>query len=232
MLTSIGAVLNGAPAGPACPPVRRGSHRAGRCEGVFWRATNRQEVRRICLAARRYELVGRRAGQRNGPLGHVALEVLELLGHLVHYRTGRLEPSLEYLMRTLRRSKDAIVRALRALRDHGFLDWLRRYVPTGQEGRGPQVKQTSNAYRLSLPARALRLLGRLMQAPPVPDDISHAREQHKAEQEAHRASLPLDELALLEVEDTRLGRLLASLGRAVQERESARQAESRAKKNA
>jgi hypothetical protein len=67
-------------------------------------------------------------------------------------------------MRKLRRSKDAVVRALQALRAHGFLDWLRRYVPTGQEGRGPQVKQTSNAYRLSMPARAMRLLGRLADA--------------------------------------------------------------------
>ena len=232
MFTPIGDLLTGAPAGAAPRPVRRGSRLAGRCEGTFWRATSRQEVRRILLAARRFDLVGRGAGRRNGPLGHVALEVLELLGHLVHYRTGRLEPSLEYLMRTLRRSKDAIVRALRALRDHGFLDWLRRYVPTGQEGRGPQVRQTSNAYRLALPAQALRLLGRLLQTPPLPDDISHAQEQHRAEQEAHRASLPLDELALLEVEDTRLGRLLASLGRAVQERESARQAQSKTKKNA
>lgn len=230
MFTTIGVLLTGAPAGPAPQPVRRGSRLAGRCEGTFWRAISRQEVRHILLAARRYELVGRRAGRRNGPLGHVALEVLELLGHLVSYRTGRLEPSLEYLMRTLRRSKDAIVRALRSLRDHGFLDWLRRYVPTGQEGRGPQVRQTSNAYRLALPARALRLLGRLMQAPPVPDDVSHAREQHKTEQEAYRASLPLDEFALLEVEDDRLSRLLASLGRSVQERESAQQTELKAKR--
>jgi hypothetical protein len=188
MFTPIGALLTGAPAGPAPQPVRRGSRLAGRCEGTFWHAISRQEVGRILLAARRYELVGRRAGRRNGPLGHVAIEVLELLGHLVSHRTGRLEPSLEYLTQKLRRSKDAIVRALRSLRDHGFLDWLRRYVPTGREGRGPQVRQTSNAYRLSLPAQALRLLGRLMQVPPVPDDISHAHEQHRAEQEAHRAS--------------------------------------------
>jgi hypothetical protein len=229
MFTTIGAILDGAPAGPACPPVRRGSHLAGRCEGVFWRSISRQEVRRICLAARRYELVGRRAGQRNGPLGHVALEVLEFLGHLVSYRTGRLEPSLEYLMRRLRRSRDAVVRALQALRAHGFLDWLRRYEPTGREGRGPQVRQTSNAYRLSLPARALRLLGRLMQAPPVPDDVLEAQKLHTSERATYRASLLLEELPGLEIEDDRLGRLLAELGRSVRERESARRSESQAR---
>ena len=65
------------------------------------------------------------------------------------------------------------------------------YVPTGHDGRGPQVRQTSNAYRLTLPARALRLLGRLMQTPSLPDDVSQAHEQHRAEQEAYRASLTL-----------------------------------------
>ncbi|HRM75333.1 MAG TPA: helix-turn-helix domain-containing protein, partial [Paracoccus sp. (in: a-proteobacteria)] len=61
---------------------------------------------------------------------------MELFANLVDFRTGRLEPAIETLMRMLRRSRDAIVRALKALRSHGFLDWLRRYVPTGNEGRG------------------------------------------------------------------------------------------------
>ena len=229
MLTAIGMILDGSPSTTDRIPVRRGSHLAGRCEAMFWRATCRQEVRRILLAARRYELAERRFGRRNGPLGHVALEVLELLSHLVSYRTGRLEPSLEYLMQKLRRSKDAIVRALQALRTHGFLDWLRRYVPTGREGRGPQVKQTSNAYRLSLPARAMRLLGRLAERPPVPDDVSHAQEARTTEMDLHRASLPLGEFARFEVDDNPLAQALASLGRLVQERESAKQTELMAK---
>jgi len=229
MLTSIGAILDGSPTGPAPQPVRRGSHRAGRCEGTFWKPISRQEIRRICLGARRYELAGRGAGRRNGPLGHIALEVLELLANLVSYRTGRLEPSVAYLMQKLRRSKSAIYNALHALRAHGFLDWLRRYEPTGREGRGPQLRQTSNAYRLSLPARALRLLGRLLQAPPLPDDVHHARELHASETAVYRASLPLDELPLFEVEDERLGRLLAEMGRTVQKRESAKASESQAK---
>ena len=231
MLTSIGAVLKGAPAGPAPQPVRRGSHQAGRCEALFWQPTSRQEVRRVVLAARRFDLLGRKAGRRNGPLGHIALEVLELLAHLVSYRTGRLEPSVAFLMQKLRRSKSAIYHALHALKAHGFLDWLRRYEPTGREGRGPQLRQTSNAYRLALPAQALRCLGRLLQAPPLPEDVSHAQELQASERAAHRASLPLDELPLVEVEDHRLGQLLARLGRSVQERESGQQTESQAKKN-
>ena len=226
MFAQIGAVLAGAPPERERTPVRRQSRAAGRCEGVFWRRTNRQEVRQIVLAARRYELACREPGSRNGPLGGVAIEVLELFANLVDFRTGRLEPAIETLMRMLRRSRDAIVRALKALRSHGFLDWLRRYVPTGNEGRGPQVKQTSNAYRLSLPARAKQFLGRFGVIPPPPDDHVHAEAERQADTEAHRASLPLDELALFDVGDNPLGQALARLARSMKQRESARQTES------
>jgi hypothetical protein len=226
MFEQIGAVLTGASSERERTPVRRQSRAAGKCESVFWRRTNSQDVRKIVLAARRYELAGRQPGSRNGPLGGVAIELLELFANLVNFRTGRLDPSIETLMRYLRRSRDAIVRALKALRQHGFLDWLRRYIPTGNQGRGPQVQQTSNAYRLALPARALRLLGRMGMAPPPPDDHTHAIELRAAEIDAHRKSLPLNELALFDVGDNPLGQALARLGRLISLRESARQTES------
>lgn len=241
MFTTIGTVLAGPPPQAARRPrVRRGSRLAGRCEATFWRGTSRQEVRRVLLAARRYELVGRQTGRRRGPLGHVALEVLELLGHLVSYRTGRLEPSLQYLMSKLRRSKDAVVRALAALREHGFLDWLRRHEAIELvEGPGPRVRQVSNAYRLSLPARAAQLLGHLRSSPPLPDDVAQERADRSAYVAAHKAGLPLAELPLAEVEDDRLAQVLGALGRAVearvtqsrlvQERESAHRSEPRAR---
>ncbi len=237
MFTTIGAVLGGPIPRAGRHPVRRGSRLAGTCEGAFWRRTDRQEVRRVVLAARRYELAGRQKGRRNGPLGHVALEVLELLANLVSYRSGRLDPSYAYLMAKLRRSKDAVHRALRALREHGFLDWLRRHEAIELvEGPGPQVRQVSNAYRLSLPARAARLLGHLLSAPPLPDDVAAEREQRAATLAEHKAGLPLSELPLAEVEDDRLARVLGELGRAVeararlgQERKSAGQTELQAK---
>lgn len=95
-------------------------------------------------AAVRYDLAGKQKGQRNGPLGPVGLQVLALMAHKVNRKTGQLDPAITYFMAKLKRSRDAIVRALKALRHHGFLDWLRRYVPTGNE-TGPQVQQTSNA---------------------------------------------------------------------------------------
>ncbi|SDH19384.1 replication protein A [Pelagibacterium luteolum] len=215
------------PPAERCPtPVRRRSHFKGRSEGRIWRPTNRQEVQKVLLAAKRYELAERQKGERTGPLGSVAIEVLEYFVNLVDFRTGRLEPSIGTIMGKVRRSRDAVVRALKALRAHGFLDWLRRYEPTGNEGRGPQVQQASNAYRLSLPEKALRFLGRFGKASPPPDDHSHAQEVHAAELDAYRKALPLDEMALFEAGDSPLGRALAALGSALQKRESAKQTES------
>ncbi len=229
MLQHISSALEGAPSRPDRVPVRRHSHLAGRCEGVFWRRTDRREVRRLLLGARRYELATRASGRRRGALGHVALELLELLGNLVSFKTGRLEPSVTFLMDRLRRSRDAVVRALQALQAHGFLDWLRRYEPTGHKGRGPQVRQVSNAYRLSLPPRAARLLGTQSVDAPLPDDLAQELATRREELAALKAALSLPELASVEVEDGLLGRLLAELGRRVQERESGRQTESQAR---
>ena len=165
-------------------------------------------------------------GERSGPLRSVALDVLRLFVNLIDFRTGRLEPSITTIMDRLGRSRDTIVRALKNLRAHGFIDWLRRYEPTGNEGRGPQVQQTSNAYRLSLPEKARQFLGRFGKTPPPPDDYSAAQKARAAELGAYRKTLPLDELALFEAGDNPLGRALAALGKMVQKRESDNQTES------
>ena len=110
------------------------------------------------------------------------------------------------------------VRALAALREHGFLDWLRRHERVEVvEGPGPRVRQVSNAYRLSLPARAAQLLGHWLSASPeLPDDLVQEREDRAAWLREHKAALPLYELPLAEVEDDRLARVLGELGRAVE----------------
>ena len=246
MMKPIGALLEGAGPGVgpgaqagagrgrrARDPVRRGSRLAGTCEGAWWRRTDRREVRQVFLAAKRYELLGRQAGRRRGPLGHVGLEVLELLANIVSHRTGRLEPAITYLMGKLKRSKDAVVRALAALREHGFLDWLRRHetVEVLEDAPGPRVRQVSNAYRLSLPARAAQLLGHwLSSSPSLPDDVAQAREDRAVYLAEHKAALPLSELPLAEVEDDRLARVLGELGRAVEARARAVQRQVRGDK--
>ena len=83
MIEAIGDIVGGSRPQRECTPVRRQSRAAGRCEGAFWRRTDRQTVRKVVLAARRYELATRQPGARNGALGSVALEILELFANLV-----------------------------------------------------------------------------------------------------------------------------------------------------
>ena len=224
--TALGLVFP--PPAPRCPtPVRRHSHIRGRSEGRIWRPTTRKDVQAILKAAEIYNEAGlREKGERSGPLGSVALDVLRLFVNLIDFRTGRLEPSITTIMDRLGRSRDTIVRALKNLRAHGFIDWLRRYEPTGNEGRGPQVQQASNAYRLSLPEKARQFLGRFSKAPPPPVDHGQDQQAWSEQIDTYRKALPLDELALSEAGDTALGRALAALWKAIQKRESDNQTES------
>jgi DNA-binding transcriptional MocR family regulator len=165
-------------------------------------------------AAEQYDRTERAKGEPQGPLGQVGLEVLRELLRLVDHATGRLDPSIEGLASRLRRSRDAVWRALKALKTHGFIDWIRRYVPAPTAGRaGPQVRQTSNAYRLKLPAFAKALLGKATRAP-IPDDHEQRR----------RAMA--DALRRMVADENGVGEAVDRFGRSVWERETARQAES------
>ena len=215
------------PPAEKCPtPVRRHSHFKGRSEPRFWRRTTRRDVQDVLKAAKKYELAERRKGERYGPLGSVAIEVLEYFVNLVDFETGRLEPSIATIMSRVKRSRNAVVQALKALRAHGFLDWLRRYEPTGNEGRGPQVQQVSNAYRLSLPEKARQLLGRFGKAPPPPADHGQDQRAWSEAIDAYKKTLPLDERTLLDVADDALGRSLVNLAKSFIKRESSRKTES------
>lgn len=129
------------------------------------------------LAAERFERTRRKKGERCGPLGPVGLEVLRELLRLVDFRSGRLEPAILTLCSRLKRSKDAIVRALANLRANGFLDWIRRW----RADSDGMIKQTTNAYRIVLPPAAIALLGALAMVPPAPDDaLGRVRDREAA----------------------------------------------------
>ena len=216
------------PPAERCPtPVRRHSHIRGRSEGRIWRPTTRKDVQAILKAAEIYNEAGlHEKGERSGPLGSVALDVLRLFVNLIDFRTGRLEPSITTIMDRLGRSRDTIVRALKNLRAHGFIDWLRRYEPTGNEGRGPQVQQASNAYRLSLPEKARQFLGRFGKAPPPPVDHGQDQQAWSEAIDAYKNALPLDERTQLDAGDSPLGQTLVRMAKTFMKRESDNQTES------
>lgn len=147
------------------------------CAKSCFKKTNRQETQKILLAAKRYDVASKQPGKKNGPLGAIAIEILEYFVNLIDYQSGRLEPSIKKLMQKIGRSRDAVVRALNNLRNHGFIEWVRRYVKTGLHY--PKVKQTSNAYKLCLPEVAKKLIKSFFSPPPLPEDIEDKVEKRK-----------------------------------------------------
>ena len=177
---SIGEILSKAQpakAHRAFQPVRRNSYYAhDRRATALWRplAPNKQKARELIAvrmkAAEFYDRRHKEPGRRNGPLGHVGLEVLRELYRRVDYKTGRLDPAIATICEAIKRSKQAVVDALKRLKEHGFLDWARRSEPIDDaEGAGPRVRQISNAYGFNLPKYAAAWVARKIGKGPPPD---------------------------------------------------------------
>lgn len=191
MSMTFGAVANRTPekrSHRTGQPVRRNSRLRGHCEAGFWRPLTKKDGWRLVVLAKEYDKLRKEKGKKNGALGGIAIEILEYMIDRMDRKTGRLEPSLDTLMKKLGRSRDAIWKALKRLQAHGFIDWLRRYEPTGNDGAGPQVQQTSNAYRLLRPRQAEQAVAGA--STPLPDDI----EQAELEKDITRAEHEVDEI--------------------------------------
>jgi hypothetical protein len=202
-------------------PVRRNSFNAGEREGRFWRPVDPKIKWANIRAAETYDRQNKEPGKRNGPLGHVALEIVREMYRIVDYKTGRLDPSIDFLMSKLQRSRAAICAALARLKEHGFIEWMRRTEPTGNEGWGPQVRQISNAYRLCVPKVAKKVVDFITSKKrPLPDDDAHRREQEVVEDTAMLESLPIEERMVAIVGQNELAETLARIGRLIDDNAS------------
>jgi hypothetical protein len=203
-------------------PVRRNSYYANdRRATSVWRpiAGDNRTARRIIAArmkaAEFYDRRNKEAGKRNGPLGHIGLEVLRELYRLVDFRSGRLEPAIDTVCKAIRRSRAAVVAAMRRLREHGFLIWVRRSEPTDNAGAGPQIRQITNAYGFNLPKHAAAWAARILGNGPPPDCDVARRERDKAELDAMVHSLPTAEFVDCLDVNPGLAEILTKLGEGV-----------------
>lgn len=226
---AIGDVLNGT-SGPKVrrtyQPVRRNSRHRGDREHRIWhqigdgtKRGGRRYAAAVMKAAEFYELRNKQPGRKNGPLGHIGLEVLRALFRVVDFKTGRLEPAIAYICERIRRSRAAVVEALARLKEHGFLDWIRRTEPTDNVGAGPQVRQITNAYGFDLarlPRSAAAWVKKILGIGHPPPDCEAARgEQHRADMDAMLETVSCEEQASVLIEDDELRESLAGLGRAL-----------------
>lgn len=225
---SIGEILGGLRPGKRArtfQPVRRNSYHAGEHEGRLWQrlGANNRDARRLIgarmKAAERYDRQHKAPGKKNGPLGHVGLEVLRQLYRIIDFKTGRLDPAIDTVCRSIRRCRSAVVAAMKRLKEHGFLDWVRRTEPTGNEGAGPQVKQITNAYGFGLPAEAADWVKRDLGNGPPPDCEVARQERDVAETAAMLESASIAAQAQFLTDDPELIELLAKFGSGIDRRE-------------
>ncbi|OJW72773.1 MAG: hypothetical protein BGO57_16135 [Sphingomonadales bacterium 63-6] len=161
-------------------------------------------------------------GAKNGILGQVALDVLDALyNRFLDYKTGALEPAIMTIAEAVGHSYSAVHRALKRLREAGFLHWVRRTRPSETEGEaGPQVEQISNAYALLVPDKIEALVRHLIGKAPVPSDVSWDRSQRRAEFKDMLASLSAkDFLADFWRGDSLAGETLAKIAAAIDRHE-------------
>jgi hypothetical protein len=222
MARSIGEIALGLPAAKrqrTFQPVRRNSYHADdrRTQRIWQRlGANNRDARRLIAArlkaAEYYDRRNKEDGKRNGPLGHIGLEVLRELYRIVDFKTGRLEPAIATICEKIRRSRAAVVSAMRRLKEHGFLDWVRRTEPTECEGAGPQVRQITNAYGFGLPKHAADWVKRILGNGPAPDCELARQEADRAEVEAMLEQANTDEQVDYLVGDPQLAEIFKRMG--------------------
>lgn len=205
-------------------PVRRFSYNVGEREHRCWRplGRTRKEVWEfkdaLLLAAKLHDRDTKAPGEYRGALGLSGREVLEALVGIADNLTGRLEPSLAWIQAKTKLARGTVVRALKRLKEAGFLDWIRRTEPVENAGAaGPQVKQATNAYWFDLKGKASSLVYRLLRKrrSPPPDDALARVDQDRAATEAMLAKASAENAARFRLGDSPLGDALASLGRSI-----------------
>jgi hypothetical protein len=153
IITRAAAGMTGKSRGPD-PHVRRDSYDVDSDQANVWRKiedgskhTGLAWADALLQTAEEFDVVHKKHGER-GPLQANGIRILKaILRRALDFKTGRSEPELLTIMKWTGLSKPAVVAGLARLRDHGFLDWVRRSIRVGRKGQpGPQRKQTSNAY--------------------------------------------------------------------------------------
>lgn len=96
-----------------------------------------------------------------GRLRRVDVTILKAVLKTLDFATGKLFPSHETIAQRAGCHVNSVKNALRRLRAHGFIAWVRRTVKTGNDTEfAPQREQTSNAYyfqhRQDMPPRVFQ----------------------------------------------------------------------------
>lgn len=200
------------------PEVRRLSYDVDDPRARVWRpigdgtvAGGRGWVEDLIQVAQEFAVWSRNRFGGRGQLTPYDVDVLRAfcLGSKLDYKTGRLEPALAWIERATGFARQTIVDALKRLRRHGFMDWVRRSRKTDRTGEaGPQREQVTNAYFFDLARMSRRVIQRFR-------DLREKRRRRAANQAPAAPAGNRGRPA-----DPKLAEALTSLGQKVAERES------------
>lgn len=182
-------------------PIHGGSKLEGSFEDTFWRAPAKREGDRQLRALKLSLDEGKRIRREARAEGRMlsvqerlltqltdgVVRIYEELTQLARACKGELFPSYETLAERTARSRNSVWRAIGLLEALGFICRQRRFKKVQAEGPGPRYAQTSNVYRLELPAFAEKLLPFWNRPAPKPDDQLQ-REEDRIIDQAHMLS--------------------------------------------
>jgi len=190
--------------------------------GVKFQPLPKKEAARRWHKARRFDRQTHTAGKHGGAIGRTGLQVLYvLLFDFIDHATGRLEPSYDSIAEKAGVCRRAVADALHRLKVLGLLHWQRRSRPEPDGNGGFRLVQETNAYA-SLPPSQWRGYfepppapppesGTWGDHPPLPDQITQAAEEIRAQPDAHQTMF-----GLLDADPgDQLAGALARFGRAI-----------------
>src|SRR5271168_2405604 len=190
--------------------------------GVKFQPLPKKEAARRWHKARRFDRQTHLPGKHGGAIGRTGLQVLYvLLFDFLDHATGRLEPSYDAIAAKAGVCRRAVADALRRLKALGLLHWQQRCREDKDDAGRFRLVQETNAYA-SLPPSQWRGYfepppapppepGTWGEHPPLPDQITQAAEEIRAQPDAHRTMF-----ALLDTDPgDQLAGALARFGRAI-----------------
>lgn len=177
-------------------PVHGGSQEVGsvREEAFFGRLTKatRRVLERLpdlmFKIGQRAKVEVRQTGRELTPLERLCVamtgsvvRVIQAMIDMDRVFKGRVYPSYETIGEWAAVSRASVYRALDVLEEAGLVHRLRRYIHTIHEKLGARSEQTSNAYRLELPAMLRDLIERRFRPAPMPDDEAQRQKDRLAD---------------------------------------------------
>ena len=186
-----------------------------KASNAFFIPMTRKEKNELVIYAEQLERETRikRKNAKTGVLGDTGLEVLRYFVNIQDAKTGRLDPALKTIAKAIGRTVSAVHAAIKRLDENGFLNYIRRIIEVPSHEKEPQIKQTSNAYKLCMP-KALRVLKSKFKQETSCDQIMH-KIFYNNQIKDYLNQLSCAEIAFAFGDDEKLSQALARIGRAL-----------------